>query len=401
MSDRAQRIASLATLAVGLGAGVQPGQVVSVSVEPGHEELWRAIAEAAYARGALFVDVSIFDPHVKRSRLLHAETQALSYVPPWLGARVTALGQARAAAITIRGASAPRLLDDLDPARLGIDMLPRLPESMENINRRLVNWTIVPYPTPGWAGLVHPDLDPAGALERLWEEVAHVCRIDDADPLASWRQRFDRLRAVATRLNELRLDALRFEGPGTNLTVGLLPSSRWVSAEGETADGIRHVANLPTEEVFTAPDPARVHGTVTATKPLFTSGRTIEGLQVRFEDGRAVSIEASSGAELLRTLVARDEGASRLGEVALVDGQSRIGALGTVFRETLLDENAASHLALGRAYSFTAGERDSDRINHSEIHIDFMVGSDSVTVTGLTQEGSELPLLKGGDWQIL
>ncbi len=400
MSGTADSTAALAELVVGLGANVQPDQIVSVSSEPGMEELVRAVADAAYARGARFVDLAVFDPYVKHSRLKHAPRETLSYVPPWFGQRVLALGEAHAANIGLVGPSAPTLMADIDPDRLGLDMLPRLRENGEIVAKHLLNWSLVPSPTPGWASIAFPDLDRDAGLERLWEEVAHVCRLDEPDPVQAWRDRLARLAEVSGRLNELRLDALRFEGPGTDLTIGLLPSSRWISGQMTNVDNIVHTANLPTEEVFTAPDPARVDGTVTSTKPLFTSGTIVTGLRVRFEGGRAVEIAAEQGAGTLRTLTSRDEGAARLGEVALVDRESRIGKLGTVFYTTLLDENAASHLALGRAYTDSVeSEDDLARINVSDIHIDFMVGADDVAVTG--RRGDEqIPLLRGGVWQI-
>ena len=210
-----------------------------------------------------------------------------------------------------------------------------------------------------------------------------------------------RLAEISARLNELRLDALHFEGPGTDLTIGLLPGSRWISGQMANVDNVVHTANIPTEEVFTAPDPTRVDGTVTSTKPLFSSGTIITGLRVRFEGGRAVEIEAEQGGGTLRTLTSRDEGAARLGEVALVDRESRIGKLGTVFYTTLLDENAASHLAFGRGYADSVeGDDNLARLNLSEIHIDFMVGADDVAVTGRRAGGEQVPLLRGGAWQI-
>ena len=348
MTDYDAQTTALAELAVGLGANVQPGQIVSISSEPGKEDLTRAIAEAAYRAGAKFVDLSVFDVHLKRARLLHADRESLGYVPPWIGERTLALGDAHAARISLSGPAAPHALDDVDPQLIGLDMLPRIPESMTVVNARTTNWTIVPAPTRDWAMLVHPRLEPAAALERLWAEIAHVCRLDEPDPAAAWTQRFDELLRVAGTLTGRRLDTIHLEGPGTDLRVGLLPSSRWLAANSETVDGIVHHANLPSEEVFTTPDPQRVDGTVTATKPLFTSGTTVSGLRVAFEAGRAVQIDADEGADVVRGLAARDEGASRLGELALVDREGRIGPLGTVFYDTLLDENAASHRARRR-----------------------------------------------------
>ena len=238
------------------------------------------------------------------------------------------------------------------------------------------------------------------ALTRLSEQVLHVCRLDEEDPVAAWKERADFLVATAARVTERRFDAVRFEGPGTNLTVGLLPTTLFMAARFETVDGIVHMPNLPSEEIFGAPDPQRTEGVVRATKPLVIGGSIIKGLEVEFHEGRAVRIDAEEGAEVLRGYAARDEGAARLGEVALVDGDGRIGKLETVFFDTLLDENAASHIALGESYRFTAGEEDHPRLNHSSIHVDFMIGGDDVAVTGVTTAGEDVPVLRGGAWQL-
>ena len=397
MSDYVQ---ALAELVVRFGANVQPDQIVAISSEPGKEHLARAIAEEAYRAGARFVDLSAFDIHLKRARALYADPDTLSFVPPWYGQRILALGEARAARIVLAGPVAPRIMEGIDPALAGRDMLPSLRESVEVVNARTTNWTIAPCPTPGWAEFVYPDLGADAALKTLWEEIAHVCRLDEPDPVAAWRERLDRLVAVSERLGALDLDALRFEGPGTDLTVGLFQSSRFMCASFETADGTSHVPNLPTEEVFTTPDPERVDGVVRSTKPLFASGQLITGLVVRFDGGRAVQIDADQGADTLRGLSQRDAGAAGLGEVALVDREGRIGPLGTVFYDTLLDENAASHVALGNAYAFSAGDDDSRRLNQSGIHIDFMVGSPELEVTGVTHDGTRVPVMREGAWRL-
>jgi aminopeptidase len=392
---------ALAQLIVEFGANVQPGQIVAVTSEPGKEEMARAVAEAAYKRGARFVDLSVFDLHFKRLRALHADPDTLAFVPPWYGERVRALGEQRCAVISLTGPVAPHIMSDVDPALLGKDMMPRIRESLEIVNSRTVNWTAAPSPTPEWAELAHPDLDPDRALEALWKEIAHVCRLDASDPVAAWEERMARLVSVSEKLDRLRLRELSFQGPGTELSIGLLAGSAWQCARLTTVDGIVHAPNIPTEEVFTTPDPARVDGVVTSTKPLFVSGAMITGLRVRFERGRAVEIEADQGGDALRALCGRDPGAARLGEVALVDRDGRIGKLGTVFFDTLLDENAASHIALGEGFEFAVeGDEDRRQVNHSELHIDFMIGGDEVSVTGGQRDGSEVPLLRGGAWQI-
>lgn len=393
-------VQQLADLLVGHGANVQAGQVVGISSSPGKEALTRAIADAAYRQGAKYVDVVYFDPHVKHSRLAYAAEESLDWVPPWLGRRVLELGEMRAASISLSGPTAPGLMDDIDPARAGKDRLPQLPESLTVIHKGLLNWTIGPGPTPAWAALVYPHLDPAEAYDQLWGELAHILRLDEPDPAAAWRARSDDLLRTAARLTELHLDAVRFRGPGTDLTVGLLPGSRWIAASMETAAGISFAPNLPSEEVFTTPDPLRTDGYVRATRPLDVAGTVIRDLEVRFADGRVVDITAETGADVLAGRCAMDEGGSRLGELALVDGSGRIGPLGTVFYDTLLDENAASHIAVGAAYPDAVDESDRLRMNTSTIHIDFMIGAPEVAVTGITTTGSEIPILIDGRWQI-
>jgi aminopeptidase len=401
MVDGSEYIRPLAELAVRFGANVQPDQIVALSSEPGKEALARAIAEVAYEHGAKFVDLTVSDIYLKHARVVHADPETLGYVPPWFGERMLALGEHRAARIMLTGRIAPHLMEDVDPALLGRDMLPSVKEILPVVNGRTTNWTIVPCPTDEWATLVHPEAEPDDALEHLWRQVAHMCRLDEPDPAAAWRVRFDRLAEICSWLDSLTLDALHYEGPGTELTIGLLPSSCWQGGPMTTVNGIVHAPNLPTEEVFTTPDPLRAHGVVQATKPLFTAGELITGLRVRFEGGRAVAIDADQGAATLQTLVGRDEGGARLGEVALVDRESRVGAQNTVFFDTLLDENAASHIALGAGLEFAVeDDEERKRVNSSEIHIDFMIGSDEVAITGLTRDGGEVPLLRGGEWQL-
>jgi aminopeptidase len=395
-------LSRLADLAISVGANVQPGQIVGVSAELDHQELVHALAASAYDRGAKFVDVWYIDPLVKRARIEFAPEDTLEYVPPWYGERMLALGELRGANIAIRGTTVPGALDGLDPKRAGRDQLPRVRETNVIVNERTVNWTIVAYPTLPWARLCYPHLDDEAALARLWEEVKHVSRLDEPDPLRAWEARLDELERASEALGGAHLDAVHFEGEGTDLTIGLLPTSIWRMARWSTIDGVRHLPNVPTEEVFTSPDPERTEGRVRSTKPLVLSdGTLVRGLEVRFEQGRAVEITADEGAEVLRGRTRLDEGAARLGEVALVDRESRIGQLGTVFYETLLDENAASHIAFGSGFSWAVeSDEDRARVNESAVHIDFMIGGDDVDVTGLTRDGERIPVLRGGVWQL-
>src|SRR4051794_32094269 len=372
MDNRLERYADLI---IKFGVNIQPGQILDLGSGLGKEELTRALTASAYRHGAKFVDVNYWDPHLKRARVQYASEDVLDFVPSWYGERTLQLGEERAATILLSGPIEPHLYDDLDPERLGRDVFPRVKEWTTVINARTVNWCIAPGPSEKWAELVYPDLEPEAALERLWQQIVHVCRLDEQDPAAAWQERSSALKGVAERLTDRHFDSIQLEGPGTDLTVGLLPTSRWIGGGDETIDGIPHMANLPTEEVFTTPDPQRTEGVVRATKPLTTQGRIIDGLTVRFEGGRAVQIEAESAAEPLRAMVGQDEGGARLGELALVDREGRIGPLDTVFYDTLLDENAASHVALGSAYDAAGGDEDRVRLDRPALPIDFTIGA--------------------------
>jgi aminopeptidase len=390
----------LSKLAVEIGMNVQHDQIVGLSYSPGMEPLAYAIARRAYERGARFVDPFVFDGRLKRIRLEAAREDTLEFVPEWWGQRVLALGEHKAARMLIAPTPDPGVLEGADPERATKDNLPLLKESVTLIKDRSTNWTIVPYPTPGWAAKVHPELPADEALQKLTDQLAHILRLDEDDPSAAWKARGDELNGVAGRLTAKQFDALHFRGPGTDLKVGLFPSSQFIAARMKNANGIEHYANLPSEEIFTTPDPARTEGTVTATKPLDVSGATIDGLKVRFEGGRAVQIDADTGVDVLRSRAAKDEGAACLGEVALVDKAGRIAESGSVFFNTLLDENAASHIALGNAYRDAVDHSEWERINDSQIHIDFMIGSPDVDVFGIDADGNETPVLAAGEWKI-
>ena len=400
MRDRSSEVQRLAELLVGFGANLQPGQVVGVTAYLGMEDVTRAIAREAYRRGAKYVDVLWWDQLVKRARLEHADPGTLEFVPPWLGQRLQWLSDERGARISLSGA-AVSAFDGVDPSRLGRDLMPYVAEVPKIVNERTTNWTAGPCPNLGWARRVHPDLEPEAALDKLWEEVVHVLRLDEDDPVRAWRERMEAIVASADRLTERRFDAIHLRGAGTDLTVGLLRSSKWLGADFETVEGLTHYPNLPSEEIFTTPDPARVDGYVTSTMPLEMYGSFIDGIRIEFEAGRAVRADAEVGAEALRAALARDDGASRLGEIALVDREGRIGPLGTVFYDTLLDENAASHIALGNAYSFPVEDpAERERANVSSIHVDFMIGSNEMGVDGITPDGDRVPVLRGDSWQV-
>jgi aminopeptidase len=401
VSDYSDLTRRLADLIVRFGANVQRGQLLGVTSYVGKEALTREIARSAYECGARFVDVWYSDQWVKRERLLHGAPETFSYIPPWMTDRMQYLSDEHAARISLSGPHAPHALDDVPADRSGLDLLPYLPGTGALVNSRTTNWCVAPAPTPDWAAIVYPDLEPADAFDRLWQAIAHVCRLDEDDPVAAWTERMETLKRSATALTERRFDAIHLHGPGTDLTVGLFRSSIWHAAEFRTVDDLSHFPNIPSEEAFTTPDPLRVDGHVSATLPLELYGSIITGLRVEFEGGRAVKIDADENADTLRAACAKDDGASRLGELAIVDGGGRIGPLNTVFFDTLLDENAASHIALGSAYSLAVGdEADQRQINTSAIHIDFMIGRPELDVDGITEGGERVPVLRQGAWQL-
>ena len=269
-----------------------------------------------------------------------------------------------------------------------------------------VNWCVVGYATPAWAARVFPELSPDEALSHLWDAIFRTVRLDAPDPLAAWQAHTAELAARTAMLNERQYSALHFTGPGTDLTVGLPFDHRWLGGAAPASNGITNVANLPTEEVFTAPDRARVNGTVRATMPLNLGGNLVEGFSLTFVDGRVVDVQAEKGESLLRALIETDEGAARLGEIALVPAGSPISQTGILFYNTLFDENAASHIALGRAYTNCIagceGLNDADFAarggNSSVVHVDFMIGSAEIDVDGLSDDGAVEPLMRAGEW---
>ncbi len=396
-----QRLETYARLAVQVGLNLQPGQTLGVNALIEHAPLARAIARQAYESGARYVDVLYSDQHVRRAHIAAAADDALGYSPPWLVSRLREFGETGGALVAITGNPEPELYADLDGERVGKARMREVAEESLKLTDGLCNWTIVAYPNEGWAQTVFGEPD----VERLWDAVSTAVRLDEPDPVVAWRDHIARLQARATSLNERRFDHLRYRGPGTDLTIGLHPDSEWQAALDESR-GIKHVANMPTEEVFTTPDARRVDGTVRSTLPLQIQGNIIRGLEVRFEGGRVAEIHAESGEEVMRTHAATDDGAARLGEVALVDGHSRVGKTGLVFYDTLFDENASSHIALGAsivqavpgASEQSAEERHARGVNHSSIHTDFMIGSPELEIDGVTAGGDAVPIIRNGDW---
>jgi aminopeptidase len=400
-----ERLERYARLAVEVGANIGAGQVVLIWALPDHAPLVRAIARIAYEKGATYVDVDYSDQQVRRARIQLADENTLGWTPPWMLAKIDYLADEHGALIQIVGDPEPELLSDLDGTRVGKTRMHELVDRyLRAANNRLINWAIVAYPNAGWAESVFGEPD----VERLWAAVSSTTRLDEPDPVEAWRVHIDKLVERAELLNERAFDSLRFRGPGTDLTVGLIPGATWCTALDETVDGRRHVVNMPTEEVFTSPDRRRTDGVVRSTMPLALSGNVVRDLEVRFEAGRAVEVNASSGAELIREQLRQDENACMLGEVALVDGESRVGRSGLVFLNTLFDENASCHIAYGAGIleAIPDGETKTDAeleelgFNSSTIHTDFMIGGPDVEVDGVKADGTAVPILRGNVWQL-
>ena len=398
-----ERLERYARLAVEVGVNLAPGQVLRVSAEPEHVDLVRAIARIAYETGARFVETVYRDPHLKRARVLNAPEDTLDWSPPWSLALIDHLAESHGATITITGESDPELLGDLEPGRVARAFARTAHQRLlaaENDGR--IAWSIVACPTPGWAEAVFGEPD----VGRLWEAIATATRLDEPDPVASWREHIERLKERAEQLDSRRFDAIRFRGPGTDLTVGLIPGARWLTAEETTIDGRSCIVNMPTEEVFTTPHRLRADGVVSATMPLALGGRIVRDLRVRFAGGRAVEVEAKVGAEAVREEMRQDDAASYIGELALVDGNSRVGRTGLVFLDTLFDENAACHIAYGQGIhealeggaALSPKELDAAGLNDSIVHTDFMIGGPEVEVDGLDANGNPTPILRENAW---
>ena len=390
-----ERLERYAELAVRVGANVQPGQEVFVQPMVEHADLGRALVRQAYEAGASYVHVLYRDEHVRRAMIELGPDSALTHSPAWQ--KKLAEDAAGNASISTTGKPDPQLLADLDGERIGRAIQTEIAEIVQRHHRdNTVNWCGIGAPNEGWAKQVFGEPD----VERLWEKVAFCMRLDEPDPVEAWREHMARLDARAETLTALRPDALRYRGPGTDLTVGLLPSARWGSARFRTSGGIDYVANMPTEEIFTTPDCRRADGTIRSSKPLALLGQIIRGLELTFADGRIVGIEAEQGADLVRSQLATIENADRLGELALVTRESRVGQSGTLFFDTLFDENATCHIAygMGLPYAFD-GDLDAGS-NVCNIHVDFMVGGPELQVDAVLADGTEVPLIRNETWQL-
>jgi aminopeptidase len=370
--------------------------------------LARRITEQAYRAGASLVTTLYTDDEAALMRYRFAPDESFDHAAKWLYDGMGTAFKSGAARLAIAGGN-PALLANEDPAKVGranraVSQAYR--PALELITRHEINWTIVASATPAWAASMFPNDTPDVALAKLWEAIFQTTRINNDDPVAEWKRHDATLQSRAAFMNEKRYAALKYRGPGTDFTLGLADDHLWLGGGTTAGNGLYCIPNMPTEEVFTTPHKDRADGTVTATKPLSHQGTMIEGIQVRFEKGRIVEAKATRGQEVLQRLIDTDDGARRLGEVALVPHSSPIAASEMLFFNTLFDENAASHIALGQAY--TSCLRNGDKLtpeelaakgaNDSLIHVDWMIGSGHLDIDGVTASGTIEPLMRQGEW---
>ena len=394
-----------AELIVRIGVNVQPGQDVLLTSLVEHASIARAVAERAYLAGARRVLVRYNDRVVSRSAIEHAPAEALGLAYPFEFDEIRWMRAHGWAWIQLTGNPDPHLFDGLDPARIIAAQSQELRE--ETLKTALsgdIAWTIAAAPNEGWARQVFGEPD----TERLWQAVAIANRLDDPDPVGAWRAHLAQLSARQSALDRQAFDAIRFTGPGTSLTVGLIAGGLWHSGKMWTKSGIEYVANLPTEEVYTSPDWRRAEGTVACTRPLVMSdaGALVTGLRLRFERGRIVEVDADEGAELVRAQLATDDQAVFLGEVSMVDGSSAIRRAGVMFHDTLFDENAGCHIAWGRGFPFVLPGGDAmgrdellaAGLNVAAVHTDVIVGGPDVAVDGISRDGTATPIVRDDRW---
>jgi aminopeptidase len=413
MSDSSQvidpvKLDKLAQVAIKVGLQLQPGQDLVLTAPVAALPLVRRIAAHAYMAGAGVVTPFFADEEVTLARYRHAADESFDRAAGWLYEGMAKAFDGNAARLAIAGDN-PMLLSEQDPdkvSRANRANSAAYKPALEKITGFDINWNIVSYPNPSWARQMFSELPEDEAVRRLADAIFAASRVDVEDPVAAWKEHNANLRSRYSWLNEKRFSALHYSGPGTELTIGLADGHQWKGGASEAKNGITCNPNIPTEEVFTTPHRLRVEGHVRSTKPLAHQGTLIENIEVRFSEGRITEARASRGEAVLNKVLDTDEGARRLGEVALVPHSSPISKSGLLFFNTLFDENAASHIALGQCYAdcFVGGKALApEQIaaqggNKSLIHIDWMIGSGEIDIDGIGADGSRAAVMRKGEW---
>jgi aminopeptidase len=389
--------------------GVGEGDTLVVQGEPAHRELIVAVADAGYRAGAHLVEALYGDSLVLRARLKHGRDDALGAMTPWAAQRLRELAKPGAARAAITGESNPGYLDGIPPARIATEFgrLARQTAAFRKANLDMhARWTGAAWPTDHWAKQVYPKLSTLAGKRRLAQDFLNFCRLTDADGPGSsgWLKHVRALARRGAKLTQLELAVLELRGPGTDLTLRLAPGTRWLGGQEETPSGVKIAPNMPTEETFTSPHASATQGTFTCTFPLAFQGRLIEGLKGEFRGGKLVRLDAKRAADRDFVAAYLDSDPSgngrKLGEVALVDATSRIGRSGRTYFHTLLDENAATHIAFGSGFGGTRTEKPGKGLNRSSVHLDVMIGSPQLEVVGVTAKGKRVPLISDGLWTV-
>ncbi|MEK5032039.1 aminopeptidase [Paenibacillus sp. FSL R7-0302] len=402
------KLSKYADLAVQIGVNVQPGQILVVNAPITAAEFVRLITAKAYAIGASQVKVNWSDEFITRQQFEHASPEVFTKAPTWFAGEMTELAENGAAFLSVI-AENPDALKGIEPERIANFQKTRgaaLTKYRELQMSDKVSWSIVAIPTQPWADKVFPEIPADQRVDKLWEAIFHTVRLDREDPVAAWQEHLDTLESKANVLNAKKYASLHYIAPGTDLSIELPEGHLWAQGDSINAKGHSFVANMPTEEVFTAPLKTGVNGTVRSTKPLSYGGNVIDGFSITFEQGRITSVSAEQGQEALEYLISLDEGAKYLGEVALVPHQSPISESGILYFNTLFDENASNHLAIGTAYAFClegGKEMNQDELtarglNNSVTHVDFMIGSAEMDIYGITADGTREPVFQKGNW---
>jgi aminopeptidase len=389
--------------------GITKGDVLLVQGSCAHRELVVAVAEAGYRAGAEVVDVSYYDPLAERARLEHGSKAALGVVTPWALRRMRELVKPHGARAVIVGTSEPDYLHGIPNRRIATDVagVARQTKFFQRANLDLdARWTGAGWPTDYWAGQVYPELTTHEGKQRLARELLRFCRLTDEDGKGSagWLAHVRGLARRAARLTKLGLTGLELRGPGTKLDVRLAPDTRWLGGQEQTAAGVKICPNMPTEETFTSPDRNGANGTFACTFPLSFQGKLIHGLRGEFRNGKLVRLEGDEqeGRDVVASYIDSDPTGNgrRLGEVALVDSTSRIGQSGRTYFNTLLDENAAAHIAFGAGFGGTRTTKPARGVNNATVHLDVMIGGPELEVTGVGAKGKRVPVIADGLWQI-
>jgi len=399
---------------VRVGLNLRKGQRLLINswnsrgVAPAGRDLVYEVTKAAYVAGAKYVEAIWGDEEMLRIRLQYAPTDSFEEYPKHIVAAALDMINNGDAYLTIN-ANNPDAFLGLDSERIAAMQMVHLQNKAQHsalISRNAVNWCVVAAAAPAWAQKIFPDIPAVEAESKLWEAIFQTTRVDQPDPVTAWMNHIQNLTKRAKYLQAKKYSALHYQAPGTDLTVGLPPGHRWISAQVPAENGVEFTANMPTEETFTLPDRHHAEGTVTATFPLSYGGSLIEDFSITFENGRITKVHAKRNEAILQRLVDTDEGSTRLGEVALVPASSPISKRGHLFYNTLFDENASCHLAIGRAYRFTiaGGEELNDEEfmavggNVSLNHVDFMIGSPQMDIDGIKDDGSREPVFRSGEW---